>query len=702
MSAAERKARLLAKAHSQKPLGHNQLVALEQQTPAQQAQQQQPSQHNQHQQQHTVEQNAHGEDETVPAAAASSDQSSSVSVPAATAAAPGAHGFPAYSDDMDDMDATLYIDQDSDRMQLKNKTQLAQQHLQHLQTPHSHNHPHRSHRFGAPQSPPPQHRLGDVGEDDVQTFQQLTPSVTPTASRAPIGAGDFSPSSTGQQHHLQPVAVLDSAAEERRLDALKAKKERMRTRVGVAVDADAEHSPSPEPSPPRAAAAAAAAAAPAAAPVPGSAGWVDSMRLQQVQVRAAPQRAHPAHSDEDEEGGGGGAAQATQQATLQEDLESDQPYHQRAMQQHMQQHMQQLQQQQAEAAAAAAAAAATVNAGATTGATDQQAAAYQQQLRLQAELAQQTQIRLERGELSPEEQRAAAMRLKRPPLILPWQKLDPVSFFTSALPRGGWLQCRLVKRGGGFASFLHPRYELYTEEAQGGLFLAAARKSSKTKPNYHLSTDRSAKADSGDKVIGKDTPGYAGKVAATLSRSDYVVYDSGFNPARGSSSPGNAAGASPREELGHISYKPHLSGKTPRKLAVLLPILFPESHKDSFVGSEFPNEFLSSSLAYQHLWRALQDAQQRARVPRAWLCLLNKPPRYHADSGQYVLDFAGRAPCVSVKNFQLVYPEEPDEVLFQLGRIDEDTFSVDFRFPIAPQQAFAIALSSLDYKWTVD
>jgi hypothetical protein len=30
--------------------------------------------------------------------------------------------------------------------------------------------------------------------------------------------------------------------------------------------------------------------------------------------------------------------------------------------------------------------------------------------------------------------------------------------------------------------------------------------------------------------------------------------------------------------------------------------------------------------------------------------------------GQYVLDFCGRAPQVSVKNFQLVYPEEPDEV----------------------------------------
>lgn len=41
-----------------------------------------------------------------------------------------------------------------------------------------------------------------------------------------------------------------------------------------------------------------------------------------------------------------------------------------------------------------------------------------------------------------------------------------------------------------------------------------------------------------------------------------------------------------------------------------------------------------------------------------------------------MLDFCGRAPQVSVKNFQLVYPEEPDEVLFQLGRLDDENFSV--------------------------
>jgi len=337
---------------------------------------------------------------------------------------------------------------------------------------------------------------------------------------------------------------------------------------------------------------------------------------------------------------------------------------------------------------------------------------YQQQLALQAEQMQLLQIRMSRGELSQDEQRAAAMRQKRPPLILDWSNLDVNSFFNSALPRGGWLHCRLIRKspssssssgsggggaGGRLASLLSSnktRYELWTESNQGGLFLVSAIKTSKTKPNYQFVSLQDATTE-----VKKSSQHYAGKVSATMTRSDYIVYDAGFNPTKsGDMSFSQRA----REQIAQISYKPHLSGKTPRKLAVLLPVLLKDSHRDAFVSKEYPNEFLSRSQAYAHLWKSMQECKRHARSPRAWLCVLNKPPRYHADTGQYVLDFCGRAPQVSVKNHQLVYPEEPDEVLFQLGRMDEDSFSVDFRFPLAPIQAAAIALSSLDYKWTVD
>lgn len=40
--------------------------------------------------------------------------------------------------------------------------------------------------------------------------------------------------------------------------------------------------------------------------------------------------------------------------------------------------------------------------------------------------------------------------------------------------------------------------------------------------------------------------------------------------------------------------------------------------------------------------------------------------------------------------------------MVQFGRISEDTFTLDYRFPMCAVQAFAIALSSFDSKWACE
>jgi tubby-related protein 1 len=62
----------------------------------------------------------------------------------------------------------------------------------------------------------------------------------------------------------------------------------------------------------------------------------------------------------------------------------------------------------------------------------------------------------------------------------------------------------------------------------------------------------------------------------------------------------------------------------------------------------------------------------------------------------------------SVKNFQLVRkpenePEsishkEKEEIFLQFGRKTDYTFILDFKYPLSPMQALAIALSSIDNK----
>ena len=82
--------------------------------------------------------------------------------------------------------------------------------------------------------------------------------------------------------------------------------------------------------------------------------------------------------------------------------------------------------------------------------------------------------------------------------------------------------------------------------------------------------------------------------------------------------------------------------------------------------------------------------------------LINKPPRWNEQVGAYVLNFNGRVTMASVKNFQLVDPEEQNAVVLQFGRVGKDEFTMDMQWPISPFQAFAVTLSSFDSKIACD
>lgn len=78
--------------------------------------------------------------------------------------------------------------------------------------------------------------------------------------------------------------------------------------------------------------------------------------------------------------------------------------------------------------------------------------------------------------------------------------------------------------------------------------------------------------------------------------------------------------------------------------------------------------------------------------------LHNKTPVWNDETQSYVLNFHGRVTQASVKNFQIVHDSDSDYVVMQFGRISEDVFTMDYRYPLCSLQAFAIALSSFDSK----
>ncbi|XP_009619070.1 tubby-like F-box protein 5 [Nicotiana tabacum] len=89
------------------------------------------------------------------------------------------------------------------------------------------------------------------------------------------------------------------------------------------------------------------------------------------------------------------------------------------------------------------------------------------------------------------------------------------------------------------------------------------------------------------------------------------------------------------------------------------------------------------------------------------LLLKNKAPRWHKQLQYWCLNFKGRVTVASVKNFQLLAAVDPshnipvaeqEKTILQFGRIGNDWFTMDYRYPLSAFQAFAICLTSFDSK----
>merc|ERR1711904_215668 len=94
-----------------------------------------------------------------------------------------------------------------------------------------------------------------------------------------------------------------------------------------------------------------------------------------------------------------------------------------------------------------------------------------------------------------------------------------------------------------------------------------------------------------------------------------------------------------------------------------------------------------------------QEQRQSSSEEGETTILENKLPRWHELLQCWCLDFGGRVKCASVKNFQLVSRDDPEEIVLQFGKVDSDLFTMDFRPKLlSAQQAFMICLSSFDSK----
>uniref|UniRef100_A0A8D2B3V7 Tubby-like protein n=1 Tax=Sciurus vulgaris TaxID=55149 RepID=A0A8D2B3V7_SCIVU len=255
----------------------------------------------------------------------------------------------------------------------------------------------------------------------------------------------------------------------------------------------------------------------------------------------------------------------------------------------------------------------------------------------------------------------------------PVQVDEPQVFVLQPAPQGRTVRCRLTRDKRGMDKGMYPSYFLHLD-ADKKVFLLAGRKRKRSKTaNYLISSDPTNLSRGGENFIGK--------LRSNLLGNRFTVFDNGQNPQRGGSSTDLG---SLRQELAAVIYETNVLGfRGPRRMTVIIPGMNTENER-------VPIRPRNASDGLLIRWQN--------KTLESLIELHNKPPVWNEDSGSYTLNFQGRVTQASVKNFQIIHADDPDYIVLQFGRVAEDAFTLDYRYPLCALQAFAIALSSFDGK----
>jgi len=246
------------------------------------------------------------------------------------------------------------------------------------------------------------------------------------------------------------------------------------------------------------------------------------------------------------------------------------------------------------------------------------------------------------------------------------------------------VKSRITRLNKGFVDRrFYPTYYMHLEREGPGdrkcLVLVAEKYKNLSGTGYILSTDPAELKTSSEYCVGRVESNFIGTEFILYSGRSICTH---VPPEKGALM---AAPKSERfkEELASIIYDPNVLGfKGPRKVKVVLPKM-----KNLLERKVVRPRINEETLIYQ--FKNQEDTI---------ISLKNKDPIWSKETHSYILNFAGRVTTPSVKNFQIVSQQNEEHIMLQFGRASENTFSLDFKYPFCPLQAFAIALSSFESK----
>uniref|UniRef100_A0A8D0AGL7 TUB like protein 1b n=2 Tax=Sander lucioperca TaxID=283035 RepID=A0A8D0AGL7_SANLU len=245
------------------------------------------------------------------------------------------------------------------------------------------------------------------------------------------------------------------------------------------------------------------------------------------------------------------------------------------------------------------------------------------------------------------------------------------NFVMEPAPQGVTVKCRVTRDQRGVDKSLYPLYYLHLDNAKKTFLLAGRKRKKCATSNYLISIDATDLSRGGENFVGK--------LRSNLMGTKFTIFDNALNPERALPDLSNA-----RQELAGIIYETNVLGmKGPRRMTVVIPGMDKNNER---VPLRPRND--CDGLLIRHQYRKMDNLIE----------LHNKTPVWNEETASHVLNFNGRVTQASIKNFQIVHSKDVDYIVMQFGRIADDIFTLDFKYPMCAVQAFAIALSSFDGK----
>ena len=247
---------------------------------------------------------------------------------------------------------------------------------------------------------------------------------------------------------------------------------------------------------------------------------------------------------------------------------------------------------------------------------------------------------------------------------------DMKKFVLNPPPKDKIIQVSILRDKSGFKNRFYPKFHVFFSENINYHIMSACKKPGNKSSNYILSLDK--------KDFSRKSKNCLGKLRSNFVGTEFYLYDKGENPNKKKKNPENI-----RSEFAFIKYQKNIFGmKGPRKLRITIP---------NYENNEY-TKFQPISQNY-----GLSSA---SKIPNSKIkCFMNNPPQWSEEHEAFVLDFYNRVEQASVKNFQLIEVGDGEkEVFLQFGKIDNNIYNLDFKYPFSLMQAVSISLSSCDNK----